>query len=70
MNYQEALKRAKKVGANKAQGLPYLALVCETLACVHAINPGLVYEGARKMNLEGDAVRKLDPVALGNLMFE
>jgi hypothetical protein len=49
-----------------------LALVCSTLAAVHAINPRLVYEGAKKKNLTYRAVYKLaadNLVALGDLMF-
>ncbi len=49
-----------------------LALVCCTLAQVHAINPGLVYEGAKKTGLTYKDVYKLaadNPAALGDLMF-
>lgn len=69
MTYHEALNESRRVGASKAKGLPYLAMVCSTLVLAHAIAPHLVYEGARKRGLDGDAVRKLDPVALGDLMF-
>ena len=69
MTYHEALNISGKVGANKAEGLPYLAMVCCTLALAHAIVPDLVYEGAKTCGLDGNAVRKLDPVALGDLMF-
>lgn len=69
MNYEHALKESKRVGASKVEGLAWLAAVCWTLSHVHAINPRLVYDGARKRGLDGDAVRKLDPVTLGDLMF-
>ena len=69
MTYHEALEASKKVGASKAEGLPLLALTIKTLTLVHAISPRLVYEGAVRHGLSADAVRKLDPVSLGNLMF-
>lgn len=69
MTYEEALKAAKKVGASKATGLPFLAMTIKTLALVHAINPKLAYAGAVKHRLTAAQVRKLDPVSLGNLMF-
>ena len=63
MTYNEALKTSSKLGAGKAEGLPYLAMVCSTLALAHAIVPDLVYEGSKTCGLDGNAVRKLDPVA-------
>jgi hypothetical protein len=69
VTYEQALERWKKVGAGKAEGLPLLAMTCQTLSLVHAINPKLAYDGARKLNLGAEAVRKLDPVALADLMF-
>jgi hypothetical protein len=69
MTYEKALEQMKKVGAGKAEGLPLLAMTCQALGLVHAINPRLCYDGARKMNLDAKAVRKLDPIALSNLMF-
>jgi len=69
MTYEKALERWKKVGASKAEGLPLLAMTCQALSLAQAINPKLAYEGARKLNLDAKAVRKLDPIALGDLMF-
>ncbi len=69
MTYEHALERWKKVGASKAEGLPLLAMTCQALSLAHAINPKLAYEGARKLNLDARAVRRLDPIALGDLMF-
>jgi hypothetical protein len=72
MTYQQALQRAAKIGASKAEGEPLLAMLCRSLAAVHAINPALVYEGAVKQGIDGKALMKLavtDPVALGDLMF-
>lgn len=69
MTYAEALKEANKVGASKATGLPLLALTIKALALAHAISPRLVYEGAVRKGLSADTVRKLDPAALGDLMF-
>jgi hypothetical protein len=69
MTYEKALERSKKIGADKAENLPLLAMTCKALSLVHAINPKLAYDGARKLNLDADAVRKLDPIALGDLMF-
>jgi hypothetical protein len=70
MNYDEALRTAKKVGASKAEDLPLLAMTVATLALVHAIDPRLVYAGAVKRTLTAAQVRKLDPVSLGDLMFD
>jgi hypothetical protein len=73
MTYQQALKKCWKVGASKAEGKPFLAMVCQTLASIHAINPKLVYEGAVKQGIDAKALVKLadtDPVALGDLMFD
>ena len=67
MSYEKALEQWKKVGAGKAEGLPLLAMTCKALSLAHAINPRLAYEGARKLGLDADAVRKLDAIALGNL---
>jgi hypothetical protein len=69
MTYEKALEQMKKVGASKAEGLPLLAMTCQALSLVHAVNPKRCYDGARKMNLDASAVRKLDPIALGHLMF-
>lgn len=72
MRYDQALKHGAKVGASRAEGDSMLALLCQTLAAVHAINPQLVYEGAKKQGLAYKEVAKLgadDPVALGDLMF-
>ena len=70
MTYDEALKAADKVGASKATDLPLLALTVATLALAHAVSPRLVYDGAVKQRLTAAQVRKLDPVSLGNLMFD
>ena len=72
MTYKTALQKAEKVGASKAEGEPLLAMLCCSLAAVHAIAPALVYEGAVKRGLDAKALMKLadaDPVALGDLMF-
>jgi hypothetical protein len=72
MSYDQALKHGAKVGASKAEGECLLAMLCKTLAAVHAINPRLVYEGAKKRGLTYKDVSKLganDPVALSDLMF-
>jgi hypothetical protein len=69
MTYEKALEQVKKVGAGNAEGLPLLAITCKALSLVHASNPKLAYDGARKLNLDAKAVRKLDPIALGDLMF-
>jgi hypothetical protein len=72
MPYNQALTHGAKIGASKAKGDGMLALLCQSLAAVHAINPRLVYEGAKKQGLTYKEVAKLgtyDPVALGDLMF-
>jgi len=70
ISYEDALKAAKKAGASKAEGLPLLAQTIWALAQVHrGINPKMVYDGAVKKGLSAAEVRKLKPVALGDLMF-
>lgn len=72
MSYEEALRRAERVGVSKAEKLEFLALVCKSLASIHAINPAMVFAGAQKLGLDAKQVVKLaeaDPVALGDLMF-
>lgn len=69
LSYEQALHEARRVGAGKCEGLALLALTCEALARVHAINPRLVFEGARKQGLDAEQVRKLDAADLGDLMF-
>ncbi len=72
MTYEQALKRGERAGVNKAGDDEFLALVCKSLASLHAISPALVYEGAKKRGLTAKEVAKLavdDPVGLGDLMF-
>ena len=63
MSYEQALKKARRAGAGRCEGVPWLALTCEALSLVHAIHPRLVFEGARKQGLDAEQVRKLDPLA-------
>ena len=72
MTYKQALNRAEKIGASNADGKPLLAMLCQTLAAIYAINPALVYEGAIKQDIDSKTLMRLadaDPVALGDLMF-
>jgi hypothetical protein len=72
VTYHEALKRAERIGATKAGEQELLALICNTLASIHAINPALVYEGAKKRSLDAKQIAKLavdNPAGLGDLMF-
>ena len=69
MTYADALKQSRQVGAAHAEGLPLLAITLQTLALIHAINPDLAFAGAVKKCLTAAQVRKLDPFALGDLMF-
>jgi hypothetical protein len=72
VTYEQALKRGEQAGANKAGTEEFLALLCKSLASVHAISPALVFEGAKKQGLSAKQVAKLavdDPVTLGDLMF-
>ena len=72
MTYEQALKRADHMGVSKAGTQEFLALICKSLASLHAINPALVFEGAKKRKLSAKQVAKLavdDPVSLGDLMF-
>ena len=72
MTYEQALKRGERAGASKAGEQEFLALICKSLASLHAISPALVFKGAKKQGLTATQVAKLavdDPVGLGDLMF-
>jgi hypothetical protein len=69
LSYEAALKEARRAGAGRCDGLALLAQTCDALSLVHAVNPRLVFDGARKEGLDAGQVRKLDPVGLGDLMF-
>jgi hypothetical protein len=72
VTYEQALKKGEKTGASKAGAEEFLALLCKSLASVHAISPALVFDGAKKQGLTAKQVAKLavdDPVGLGDLMF-
>jgi len=72
MTYKEALKKGEKAGASNAGEEEFLALLCKSLASIHAISPALVFDGAKKQKLTAKDVAKLaanDPVRLGDLMF-
>ena len=66
------MKKADKIRASEAEGNVLLAMLCQTLASVHAINPALVYDGAINREIDAKTPMKLadeNPVALGDLMF-
>lgn len=72
MTFDQALKRGEQTGVSKAGTEEFPALICKSLASLHAINSALVFEGAKKRKLSAKQVAKLavdDPVALGDLMF-
>lgn len=69
MSYDQALNEARRAGAGRCEGLALLALICEALSRVHAINPRLVFDGATKRGLDAEQVRRLDALDLGDLMF-
>jgi hypothetical protein len=72
MTYEQALKKGEQTGASKAGPEEFLAQICHTLASLHAINPAMVFDGAKKQKLTAKQLAKLavnDPVALGDLMF-
>ena len=70
MNYKEALKDCYKDGVVHASREGFLAGMCQTLAAIHVINPGMVYLGANAKGLTGNELAKLNESALGDLMFE
>ena len=72
MSYNQALMRGKQSGAGRAGDEEFLAMLCESLASLHAINPAMVFEGAQKRGLTANEVATLaehNPAALGDLMF-
>lgn len=70
MNYSEALRKAKEVGSSRACEEGLLAQICCVLASMHAINPKLTYEGAKKNRLFASDLLLLSPIELGDLQFE
>jgi hypothetical protein len=69
MTYKDALKEVERVGAAKAGGLPLLAQTIRCFATAYPINAELAYAGAVKLGLTAEQVRKMDSVAVGDLMF-
>lgn len=73
MNYEQALKAARRVGAARAQGLPHLAQMCAVLAPIACVNARSIYKTAVARNLSGDDVRRLaaaNPLNLLDLALE
>jgi hypothetical protein len=69
MTYTDALNESRRVGAAHAAGLPLLALTIRCFAAAYPINAKLAYTGAVKLGLTAEQVRKMDSVAVGDLMF-
>lgn len=69
MKYEVALDRARAVGAARANGLPLLAQTCSVLSLAHAVNPAMLYDGARKMGLSADKLVKLVAENVGEFAF-
>lgn len=69
MTYTQALATARRIGASRVQGDGHLAQTCYVLSLVHAINPALVYDGARSRGITADVLRKMAPADIGDLMF-
>ena len=69
MRYKKALQTAAKVGSSQACDDGLLAQVCRSLSSIHAINPELVYDGAKREGLTARELIKMSPVDIGNLQF-
>lgn len=68
--YEAALKAADGSPKPDADGL--LATACYCLSMVHAVNPGMLFNGAKKKGLSHRQVMKLEsdnPVELAFLQF-
>lgn len=69
VTYKQAVKTGEKAGASRAGTEEFLAMLCKSLASLHAINPALVFDGAKKRRLTAKQVAKLavdDPVGIGD----
>lgn len=68
--YKDALAEARRAGASHAQGDAYLAQTCYVLSRAHAVNPEMLYKGAKGKGLDARDVTRLDWQGLSDLMFE
>jgi len=72
--YEDALARARKVGAAQADEAGVIALLCDSVLqiLVGAASPKLVYEGAMRCGLTGVELNALcltDPAKVHDLMW-
>lgn len=72
MTYTQALAAGTGKCGTKLSEESLLAAACHVVSLVHAINPTLVFDGARKKGLRAKDVCRLsndDPIGLSDLMF-
>lgn len=69
MTYQEALKESKRVGASKASGDALLADTCLVLSYAHAINPEMLFNGAKKKGYSPKTLLELPQKNMGEFAF-
>jgi len=67
--YQKALKKASEVGASKATGDALLAQTCKMLSMCHAVNPEMLYNGAKKRKIDSRSLVKLAHEDIGAFAF-
>jgi len=71
--YKEALAEAERVGASRAVGDAELAQACLSLSRAHAVNPEMLYNGAKANGLSGTELARLahdDPGAFAFVPFD
>ena len=71
--YKEALAEAERVGASRAAGDAELAQACLALSRAHAVNPEMLYNGAKANGLSGIELARLandDPGTFAFVPFD
>lgn len=71
MNYKEATREWKRVGASRAEGGALLAMTCLTLSQANpGLNPECLYDGAIMNGIDDKRLRRMSGIELSDLMFK
>lgn len=69
MTYAEACKRASGRVALVNDPDELLAIACRTLSQVHAVNPGMLYDGAKKLRIGSRELMRMAHEKPGEFAF-
>ena len=69
MKYEAALKASRGRVATTSDPDELLAMTCSCLALAHAINPGMTYDGAKKLGINHRELLRLAVDDVGKLAF-